>query len=106
VTLRRFLLVGLLVYVTLDLSLPAMPGAFVFEPSGSVESAHGGRTRPVANVHAQAPPPPCILPAAPAPMATREGRRCLRPAHRLAHGTVTGLPRAALAPPPVSEDPH
>jgi hypothetical protein len=27
------LLFALLIYVTLDLSLPAMPGAFVFDPS-------------------------------------------------------------------------
>ena len=34
---------AILVYVTLDLSLPTMPGAFVFEPDDSVESIGGGR---------------------------------------------------------------
>ena len=35
---RPALLLAILVYVTLDLSLPAMPGAFVFDSSDSVES--------------------------------------------------------------------
>jgi len=43
VKLCRRLLVVVLVYVGLDLSLPMMPGAFVFEPAQSVESI--GRTR-------------------------------------------------------------
>jgi hypothetical protein len=34
------LLLAILVYITLDLSLPGMPGAFVFEPAESVESSH------------------------------------------------------------------
>ena len=34
---------AILVYVALDLSLPAMPGAFEFEPVDSVESVGGGR---------------------------------------------------------------
>ncbi len=34
---------AILVYVALDLSLPTMPGAFVFEPADSVESIGGGR---------------------------------------------------------------
>jgi hypothetical protein len=42
---RRLLLALLVVYVTLDLSLPAMPGAFVFEPGDSVESVHVTRGR-------------------------------------------------------------
>jgi hypothetical protein len=40
---RMELFVAILVYVTLDLALPAMPGAFVFEPADSVESVGGGR---------------------------------------------------------------
>jgi hypothetical protein len=35
-----------LIYISLDLSLPSMPGAFVFDPGESVESVHGGRGRP------------------------------------------------------------
>jgi hypothetical protein len=40
VTHRRLLVLAFLVYVTLDLSLPAMPGAFVFEPADSAEGTH------------------------------------------------------------------
>jgi hypothetical protein len=50
--LRRTALLALLVYVTLDLSLPAMPGAFVFEVDESVESVHGTRGRVAADVSA------------------------------------------------------
>lgn len=50
-----FLLV-ILIYVTLDLSLAAMPGAFVFEPAESVES-----TRIRARVSAET----VVLPAPP-----------------------------------------
>jgi hypothetical protein len=35
---RPALLLAILLYVMLDLSLPAMPGAFVFDSSDSVES--------------------------------------------------------------------
>ena len=35
---RRLLVLVILIYVTLDLSLPAMPGSFVFEPADSAES--------------------------------------------------------------------
>jgi hypothetical protein len=35
---RRVFVLAILIYVTLDLSLPAMPGAFVFEPEDSAES--------------------------------------------------------------------
>jgi hypothetical protein len=45
--LRRAGLIGFLIYVTLDLSLPAMPGAFVFEADDSVESTHSARGRVV-----------------------------------------------------------
>lgn len=40
VTHWRLLVLAILVYVTLDLSLPGMPGAFVFEPVDSVEGTH------------------------------------------------------------------
>lgn len=44
VTYRRFLVLAVLIYVTLDLSLPAMPGAFVFAPADSAEGT-GVRAR-------------------------------------------------------------
>ena len=45
---RSTLLVAVLLYVTLDLSLPAMPGAFVFDPGESVESVQHARARAAA----------------------------------------------------------
>lgn len=47
VTRRRALLGALLIYIALDLSLPAMPGAFVFELADSVESTQNNRARAV-----------------------------------------------------------
>jgi hypothetical protein len=38
--MRPSFLLAILVYITLDLSLPGMPGAFVFEPAESIESSH------------------------------------------------------------------
>lgn len=45
---RSALFVAVLVYVTLDLSLPSMPGAFVFDPGESVESVQHARARAAA----------------------------------------------------------
>lgn len=47
---RSALLVAVLVYVTLDLSLPSMPGAFVFDPGESVESVQHARARAATDV--------------------------------------------------------
>jgi hypothetical protein len=44
------LVLAIHIYVTLDLSLPGMPGAFVFEPGHSVESVQGARARAAADV--------------------------------------------------------
>lgn len=43
---RRGMLVAILLYVALDLSLPAMPGAFAFDSAGAVETAGIARVRP------------------------------------------------------------
>ena len=40
----------MLVYITLDLSLASMPGAFVFEASESVETIKASRVRAAADV--------------------------------------------------------
>ena len=42
---KRSVLCAFLIYVALDLSLPMMPGAFVFEPADSVESLQTARGR-------------------------------------------------------------
>jgi hypothetical protein len=44
---RRLFVLAVLLYVTLDLSLPGMPGVFVFDPADSAEGTHT-RTRAAA----------------------------------------------------------
>ena len=99
-------LLAVLVYVTLDLSLPAMPGAFVFDPAASVENAQMNRGRVTADV-------------VPLPTISRDGLVTVPPRVDVAHrveamgdrgdpgaAVVSRLPRAALSPRPSSEDPH
>lgn len=96
---------AILVYLALDLSLPAMPGAFVFETAHSVESIGGGRVAarvvviPGVTGRSMLPPAqlrgdfPQRLPASgEVPLV-----RC-PPARR--------LPRAACDPSQSAEDPH
>jgi hypothetical protein len=98
-------LLALLVYVTLDLSLPAMPGAFVFEPADSVESAGGGRQA----VRGVALPTPVTGSLAIAPLTGHDVRhRWLgrsAPA-RLAAPSRQHRPRARGEPAPSAEDAH
>jgi len=99
--------IALLVYVALDLSLPSMPGAFVFDPAHSVESASGSRARGPAE--AVAAPRPADPIAAPVPSSVAVVRaRAVRPIARPTWRRLVGLPRVALAPAPAraSEDPH
>jgi hypothetical protein len=100
----RHLVLAILVYITLDLSLASMPGAFVFEVEDSVESLQMNRSRPLAPVAIASLPPrdsktlvvrvdskPRTVPRAvfPAPIRAADGSRVL----------VSELPA-------VSEDPH
>jgi hypothetical protein len=104
VTGARQLVLAILVYLTLDLSLASMPGAFVFEADDSVETVRMSRGRPLAPVAieslpARDPKPlvarldvtPRVVPRRvhPAPIRTGEGSRA----------PTSGLPA-------VSEDPH
>lgn len=103
---RRSLLVAVLVYVTLDLSLAAMPGAFVFEPADSVESTHSGRGRGTTEVVVRAAPAkePCVLPPSRIDVTERAAAMiALLPRGRF---VASCLPRASLAPACPSEDPH
>jgi hypothetical protein len=106
VSFRRVVLCAVLVYVTLDLSLPAMPGAFVFEPADSVESIQSTRGRGSVEV--------VVLPAAflsaaliLTPRAETQGRpaptRETTPGIRVA---PRHWPRATLSPASPSEEPH
>jgi len=97
--------VAILIYVALDLSLPAMPGAFVFEAADSVESIGGGRIATRAVVF----PAPAPSPVSPAPQL-----RDALPHRRFASGEIQQLgsprarrlPRAAGDPSEACEDPH
>lgn len=103
---QRLLLLAILAYLVLDHSLPAMPGAFVFEPSDSVEGIQPARGRPVGEV-------------AIAPTLIREPRVRWEPTTALgfrrpstAHAAIVSGPavkyraRAMCDPAPPSEDPH
>lgn len=99
-------MLALACYVALDLSLAAMPGAFVFEPDETVESTLGARGR----LKAEA----ASVPARPGSSLARwqprldVGPRWPEPGGiaRPGNPAVTCLPRSSCAPPPASEDPH
>lgn len=100
------MLLAILAYVTLDLSLPAMPGAFVFDAADSVESIQSSRGRAAADVAAM----PTLAADSFAMSRPRVGLRDrLTPARAGAPAVrrVAGrLPRATLEPAPPSEEPH
>lgn len=70
----RHLLLTVVVYVALDLSLPAMPGAFVFDADDSVETVHSGQGRIAAAV-VSAPIDPSALLVGNVTIAARPIRR-------------------------------
>jgi hypothetical protein len=104
VSARRGLVLAILLYVGLDLSLAAMPGAFVFEASDSVETVQLSRARAAIDLAVEPAPSPASRTAlialdaaprpAPRPEATPPARRDDRSR------------RAAAEAPPASEDPH
>jgi hypothetical protein len=103
---RPHLLLAILVYVTLDLSLASMPGAFVFDAAQSIESTHSGLGRAAAevvvrSVEAAEPSVPC------APVRDLTAAASV-PTARLARALMTPrcLPRAVLDTAPASDDPH
>jgi hypothetical protein len=106
VTQPRLLVLAVLVYVTLDLSLPAMPGAFVFEPADSAEGTH---------IRARAEAETGVLPAQARGPASALFQVPLQVKERLAPVTLAeprGRPvvswrsRAPFDSAPSSEDPH
>jgi hypothetical protein len=101
------LLLPVLLYLTLDLSLAAVPGAFVFDPDESVEGAH--RTRLRAFVEGLAMPDAAGGPAVPFKPPTETKVR-LTPRHRVEGGRPMGVSwwsfRPHLDPVSPSEDPH
>jgi hypothetical protein len=107
VNARRSTLCAILIYVALDLSLPMMPGAFVFEADASVESVQGSRGRAGVDVAVAAPPAlDRLTPALPGAAVVRPTRlRQARPPVTCAF--LQCRPRAMLAATAVVlEDPH
>jgi len=103
---RRALLLVVLIYVALDLSLPSMPGAFVFDPDNSAEGTHVARGRLAAEV-AVLPTLPGSLGVLPSPrIDLRHRLPPISDVVRLARSASRCLPRAVCAPSSLSEDPH
>ena len=103
---RPALLLVILIYLTLDLSLPTMPGAFVFEAADSVESTQI-RTR--AAVEIVSPPalrhPPGFVPFRP-PLGAKERLAPASLAECPARPVVSWRSQAPYDSAPPSEDPH
>jgi hypothetical protein len=102
---NRHLLLAILVYVTLDLSMASMPGAFVFDAAQSVESPHSGRGRAAAEIVIHTPavadswvPSRARDVVRRAPATTTDAPREQTPPFC--------LPRAAVDAASPSEDPH
>jgi hypothetical protein len=105
VRLHRTLLLVVLAYVSLDLSTPMVPGAFVFEVEDSVESVQGHGGRRTTQVVMAPLPPRCPIPAfRPAVDFTRRPVRALEVESPDDARVASYLPRAALAPTSVPED--
>lgn len=104
-TLRRLVLVAVLLYVGLDLSLPMMPGAFVFDVGDSVESVQTHRGRLAAEVLPTLAPDASLVSR---PRVKVGDRRLVlhRQVSPLGRPVVIVLPRATLSPAPSPEDPH
>jgi hypothetical protein len=97
---------AILAYVTLDLSLPAMPGAFVFEPADSAESTQI-RARAACEtvaLSAQARDSSCGL--FQPPLEVKERLALARLAERCGRPIVSWRSRTPYDSAPSSEDPH
>jgi len=103
---RRGMLLVILLYVTLDLSVPTIPGAFVFESVDSVEISSGRAGQGKAEIS--------VLPAlardsfgvSHPPVDLRDRLAANHNVALLGHPVLNQLPRTTLDPAPPSEDPH
>jgi hypothetical protein len=102
---RPALLLAVLLYVTLDLSLPTMPGAFVFDPAESVESTHA-RARAVVEIGVLPAPAPDAFALSQAPVDVRVRVTPIVDPARARRPVLSWRARALLDPAPPSEDPH
>lgn len=101
---RPMLLLAVLVYVALDLSMPAMPGAFTFDAAESVESTQG---RARAAGEAVVLPAPARDSFAPSRLLEHQDRLTRpEPIERRRDTAMDWRVRAPHDPSPPSEDPH
>lgn len=103
---RPALLPAILVYVTLDLSLAMMPGAFQFELADSVETVQIGRSRAAARVVVLPPAPGHALVRPPAPPEIKDRRARTDQVERRDRLALISRSRASRDPAPASEEPH
>ena len=104
---RQALLLAILVYVTLDLSLSMMPGAFQFDPAESVESIQSSRARTAAPrvvVLPSVPGATIVSPRSPADIKDRPVP--IRRVDRRPHIVMTWSSPSSRDSAPPSEDPH
>lgn len=107
VKVRPALLLAILLYVALDLSLPAMPGAFVFDAADSVESTQTRTRLSVETVLLPAPVKDALPhPSLPLARADRHRLTSADRAERERRPVPIRRPRALHDPAPPSEDPH
>jgi hypothetical protein len=110
VEFRRRFVAAVLVYVALDLSLAAMPGAFVFDAADSVESIRfdRGRGLPEVEVMALSALQPALFVASLPRLekGTARANSTNEAVPREQHDLANHRPRAGLDSPPTSEDPH
>jgi hypothetical protein len=104
VKLSRHVFLAVVVYVALDLSLPAMPGAFVFDADNSVESVHSGQGRLTAAVVFAPVDPFTVLVGRmtierSVRMVAVVERACLLPIGCLARATLSSSTPASLSDP-------
>lgn len=103
---RPALLLAILFYVTLDLSLATMPGAFVFDAVDSIESVQRIRGSGVADVGAAPAGAPDAVVGTPAPLELHP-RTVAAPAPPPPRPpVVVWRPRLLADAPAPSEDPH
>lgn len=105
VKVRPALLLAILLYVALDLSLPAMPGAFVFDAADSVESTQTRTRLSVETVLLPVPVQDAVVPA-PLPRDDRDRLASAERAERERRPVPIRRTRTLHDPAPSSEDPH
>ena len=96
----------ILVYVSLDLSLAMMPGAFVFEPGDSVESLHVRRGSPTPEFLAVPAPSRAGLVSVEPRGDISDRRAAPESVERHDRPVVSRLHRPPADVAPASEDPH